>query len=190
MSLETLIVSYGYPVLFFGAMLEGETVLLLGAYLAHEGYLDLKWVTLTTLAGTLVIDQCYFYLGRTKGGRLLARRPNWSRRAARVQALLMRYQLPVALGFRFLYGLRMLTPFVMGMAGFSRSRFLLYNLVGGIVWALTVTLAGYTLGHAAEVFLRDSRRYQLWLLGGVALAGLLFWLHRLWVRRHDPDDIL
>ena len=37
MSLESLVLTYGYPLLFIGVLIEGEAFLIVGAYLAHQG---------------------------------------------------------------------------------------------------------------------------------------------------------
>lgn len=110
MSLETLISTYGYAAIGIGAFLEGETILILGGLAAHRGYLELPWVIVCAFLGTLFGDQLYFYIGRTKGKALLERRPHWKSKSEKVFLLLNRHQVWVILGFRFLYGLRTVTP--------------------------------------------------------------------------------
>ena len=64
MDLAGLIDSYGYLAVFFGALLEGETILALAGLAAFRGYLDLyKVIALAMFAGFLG-DQIYFFLGR------------------------------------------------------------------------------------------------------------------------------
>ena len=82
--LESLITQYGYPILFIGTFLEGETVLVLGGVAAHLGYLSLDGVIACGFSGTLFGDQLYFFLGRRHGQSLLQRRPTWQKRAERV----------------------------------------------------------------------------------------------------------
>ena len=43
-NLEILVSAYGYPALFIGTFLEGETILVIAGFLAHRGYLELPWV--------------------------------------------------------------------------------------------------------------------------------------------------
>jgi membrane protein DedA with SNARE-associated domain len=62
-----LIAQYGYLVLFFGALVEGETILIAAAFAAHRGYLFLPWVVLIAFAGSFAGDQFCFFLGRKKG---------------------------------------------------------------------------------------------------------------------------
>ncbi|MGB7541037.1 MAG: DedA family protein, partial [Burkholderiales bacterium] len=106
MNLADLIQTWGYGAVFAGALLEGETLLLLGGFAAHRGHLSLPLVIGVAVLGSFIGDQFYFQLGRRGGARLLARFPRLAPGAARVHALLERHHLPIILSLRFLYGLR------------------------------------------------------------------------------------
>lgn len=175
MSLEHLIDAYGYPAVLLGTFLEGETILILGGIAAKLGYLHLPWVIVCGFAGSLIGDQLAFFLGRWRGQSWLQRRPAWQLRAARVTDIVERHRIPVILGFRFLYGLRNLTPFVLGMSRVPVAQFALLNVIGAGLWAGAIGILGYSLGHAADWLLGDIRRYELELLVAVALLGGLFW---------------
>ena len=64
---ENWVTHFGYMAILIGTFLEGETILVLGGFLAHRGYLHLPWVIASAFAGTFAGDQLYFYLGRFKG---------------------------------------------------------------------------------------------------------------------------
>lgn len=85
MDFESLLQTYGYYALFIGTFLEGETILVLAGFLAHQGYLGFWWVVLLAFLGSLSGDTLVFHLGRWKGRAFLSRRPRWERRAVRVQ---------------------------------------------------------------------------------------------------------
>jgi membrane protein DedA with SNARE-associated domain len=65
--LEDLIRHYGYLTILVATVLEGETVVLLGGFAAHRGYLDLAGVMAAAFAGSVAGDQLYFEIGRRKG---------------------------------------------------------------------------------------------------------------------------
>lgn len=173
--IEWLIQSWGYPALFVGTFFEGETVLIVAGYAAHRGYLSLTFVLLIAFAGALAGDQLWFFLGRTHGAKLLAHRPAWQPRIARIHDLVQRHQTAVLLGFRFLYGVRNLTPFVLGASGFSPARFALLNAIGAAIWAIVVGVAGYLLGHGAELILADVKRFEIWIVAGAFLLTACIW---------------
>lgn len=175
MSVEHLIDAYGYLAILVGTFLEGETVLVLAGVAAKLGYLELHWVIVCGFAGSLIGDQLAFFLGRWRGRALLQRYPAWRRRAARAHDILERYRVPVMLGFRFLYGLRTLTPFVLGTSRVPVAQFAFYNVIGAALWAAAISALGYSLGHAVDWLLGDIRRYEIELLVAVAMSGALFW---------------
>ena len=183
MNLEHFIDTYGYWAILVGTFLEGETIVVLGGFAAYRGYLSLPWVLLVAFSGTLCIDQILFYLGRNFGIKILGRRPSWQIRVDRVQRLLIKYQTWLIFMFRFLYGLRTVTPFVLGMSLVSKRRFVLLNALGASVWAIALGVGGYLFGQALEALLGDLKRYDVKILGAMAMAGFLFWMIHLYRRR-------
>jgi membrane protein DedA with SNARE-associated domain len=182
MSLEALISTYGYAAIAIGTFFEGETILVLGGFATHQGYLRLPWVVLWGFLGTLCGDQFYFYLGRIKGAGFLERRPYWKSKSDRVFALLHRHQLLITMGFRFLYGLRTVTPFLLGASGFPPLRFFFLNGLGAILWAIFIGGSGYLFGHVFQLILGKIERYESWLFIGLATIGAFIWCVH-WLRR-------
>lgn len=186
MSLEELVSTYGYAAVAIGTFLEGETILVLGGFAAHRGYLELPWVILSGLFGTLFGDQLYFYMGRFKGKDALEKRANWKAKAEKVFLLLERHQLLLILGFRFLYGLRTVTPFVIGASNISPVRFLVLNIIGAIIWSIAVGILGYLFGQTLEILLGNIKKYELLVFVVIALIGIIIWLSRF--RRKPSTD--
>lgn len=182
--LETLIGRYGYLAIFLGTFLEGETILVLGGFAAHRGLLHLPGVMLAAFVGSLLSDQLFFFLGRRHGEALLARRPRWQAGIERVRGLLNRYSTGLILSFRFLYGLRNITPFALGMSDVSTARFVLLNAVGAALWAVAVTLLGWFVGEAAKQMLGHLERYERGIAVAIVAVGAVAWVwHHLAARR-------
>ncbi len=172
---QTLIQEYGYLAVLAGTFIEGEAVLVLGGLAAKLGYLELPWVMLCAFIGTVCGDQFYFFLGRYRGQAILARYPWWRRKVRWVNRYLERHQVPLILGFRFLYGIRMATPFVLGMSRIKTSRFIVLHLLGVAVWVVTVSTAGYLFGRTLELLLGDIQAFEMVALGLVVLISLIAW---------------
>jgi len=178
--LEDWVTNYGYPVLLIGTFFEGETILILGGLAAQLGYLSLELVIACGFIGSVAGDQSFYFIGRRHGRSLLARRPRWQARAETVLRHLERHQVPLLLGFRFLYGLRTITPIAVGLTSIKPLRFILFNVAGAAIWATTIGAAGYYFGRAIESILGDIRKYELEVMGGVvAVAAMLWAFHRL-----------
>jgi membrane protein DedA with SNARE-associated domain len=185
--LESLLASYGYPILLIGTFLEGEAILMMAGVAAHIGYLSLGWVVACGFAGSLLGDQLFFYLGRRRGQAILARRPAWKARSEHVLRKLEQHETPLLIGFRFLYGLRSITPFAIGLTNISYLRFTIFNLVGAAVWASAVSLAGYFFGQAIESVFGDIKHYEMELMGSLAGLALVIWAARLLRRRRHKS---
>jgi membrane protein DedA with SNARE-associated domain len=181
LTIVAFLARYGYLAVFLGTFIEGETILLLGGLAAHRHYLELWGVLAAGFAGSLAGDQLYFQLGRRRGRPFLERRPRWRVGAVRVQELLRRHETGLILGFRFLYGLRVVTPLVLGTSGVPPWRFALLNSLGAAAWTTTVVLVGYGLGSSARHLLGDARRYEGMLFAAIVVTGALVWLVR-WIR--------
>lgn len=172
MDLASALQTYGYPAVFVGTFLEGETILALGGLAAHRGYLALPWVIAIGAAGAFVGDLACFALGRRYGMRAFARWPNAALAAARVARLLERYDVWVVPGLKFLYGMRLAGAVAIGMTGIGAARFLVLNLAGAIVWAVLVAGAGYAAGQVLEQLLGDLKQIEHMVFAVAAAAGI------------------
>ncbi|GAB6272865.1 MAG: DedA family protein [Smithella sp.] len=176
MGIEASIIHYGYIVILLMTFFGGEEFLMLAGFLAHRGYLTFSLIVLSGFTGSLVADQLYFLLGRKKGIAFLNKHPSWQTRADRIGKLLQKHQNLVILLFRFVYGIRAVTPVLIGVSNVSSFKFLVLNAIGAITWAIALTSLGYFFGHAAELLLDDVKKYEFVIIGLIILIGLVVWL--------------
>jgi membrane protein DedA with SNARE-associated domain len=182
MSFEQLvhyvIEQYGYVAILIWTFIEGETIVVLAgmAVASGIGHLELGWVIASAIGGSFFGDQFYYYLGRHWGPKIIARRLSWQIGAERVYKHLHRHQYWLILTFRFYYGLRNVTPFVVGASQIPRLRFFALNLMGAIVWAVAFAGGGYLLGETLKLFMDDFHRYAIYVLLTLMLAAFVFWL--------------
>ena len=175
MSIEQLISTYGYTAIVIGTFFEGETILVMGGFAAHLGYLNLKIVILSALLGTFIGDQLFFYIGRVKGKKFLENRPAWKLKAEKVFVLMEKHQLWLILGFRFLYGLRSVTPFLIGTSKIAPLSFLILNIIGASIWAVIIGAMGYLFGQSAEIILGEIKKYEILFFAIIAGVGIAVW---------------
>lgn len=187
MSLSALIAHYGYAALFVGTLLEGETLLILAGFAAHQGYLQLYWVIFIALLGGFLGDQFYFWLGRRHGTWVLSRFPRLIPACERANVLIERYHEALILAMRFFYGLRTIGPMSLGMSAVPAWRFVLFNALGAAVWATAIGGAGYLFGQTLELFLEDFKQLEEMLLAAILLGGLAIWGWRRWKFRRRPN---
>jgi membrane protein DedA with SNARE-associated domain len=185
---EAFVRDYGYVAVLVLTFLEGETVLVIAGVAAQQGHLKLHYVMLAAFCGSLISDQLAFFIGRRFGARWLARRPNIEARLARARGLIERHQIPITLGFRFLYGLRNVIPFALGMSRMATGRYVILNIIGAAVWAVALAAGGYALGLALKAVLHDVAAWQRWILLGLAVAGVAFFLYSRRREKKKADD--
>jgi len=173
-----LLHTYGYIALVVGAFLEGETLVILAGFLAHQGYLAPVPAALCAFMGSLTSDQLMFCLGRWKGNAVLHRFPRLEKRAPKVRVLLARYETALILGFRFIYGVRNITPILMGMGTVNRWKFLILNTVSAAVWSASFIAAGYFFGRALAALFKAYPHADKLLLGALIAIVLGVWLWR------------
>lgn len=188
MDLASLIQTYGYGIVLIGTVLEGETVLTLAGFAAHRGYLQLSLVIVTAAVGGFLGDQGYFLLGRRFGERVFQHFPTFEPGAARVTRLLDHHNLLVILSIRFLYGLRIVGPLVIGMSAVSWQRFLLLNLLGAFLWSAALASLGYAFGNLIESVLGEVREVEKWVFAAILIVGIVVAvLHRRRRRSVSPS---
>jgi len=177
--MHELIQQYGYAAVFVGTFVEGESVALLAGFLAHGEYLNLTTVIVVSFIGSFCGDQTAYWLGRRYGSRWRPQSQVLQRRMADAERLLTRHQIPVLLGFRFVYGIRNATPFVAGsVTKIPLPRFIALNAAGAAIWAISIPVIGYYFGHTAESLLDPQQLYDGRIIAALVVGGLVIWLVR------------
>ncbi|EBK0118297.1 DedA family protein [Salmonella enterica] len=182
MDINTLITHYGYAALVIGSMAEGETVTLLGGVAAHQGLLKFPLVAAAVALGGMMGDQLLYLLGRCYGGKILRRFPRYHTKIRRAQKMIQRHPYLFVIGTRFMYGLRVVGPLLIGASRLPPKIFLPLNIIGALVWALLFTTLGYLGGEVIAPWLHDldqHLRHGVWLILAIVLVvGVRWWLKR------------
>lgn len=170
---------------------EGETIVLLTGALISGGDVKLSVTSLMlcSVLGSFGGDQTWFYIGRRYGTPLLERWPGMAKKVQWAFRLLHKHENLFILSFRFIYGVRNISPFIIGMSGISRRKFAILNLIAAVVWANTFAWGGYFIGRALEMYLGESKIYVM--VGLVVLAiiiALINWLRQRKKERNTPPD--
>ena len=162
-SLEPWIHEYGSVAIFliltfesFGVPLPGESLLIVAAILAGRGEISFPVLLLAAWGGAVAGDNIGYLIGRTLGHKLLWRYGEKiglkRERLRQVEAVFARYG-PITVGFaRFVNVLRQLNGIVAGALEMHWLRFLIFNALGGALWVVAWTTAGfYSSRHGREI---------------------------------------
>lgn len=166
-----LLSQWGYPAIALATFVEGEVVLLSAGALVHTGALSLPLVILAATVGSFAWGQSWFYTGKICGRALVERRHSWRARAASMQPWLERYGDLSVVVFRFVAGMAVVAPVLIGAGGYPPKRFLALDAIGALIWASVFGGAGFVLGSGLGKVL--GRRVDWFELVGIALLGAL-----------------
>lgn len=183
MTAEALLARYGLVAVFVGAGLEGETATVAGGLLAHEGYWPLWAAMLAAAAGSFVADQGFFLIGRRfqdhRRVKRLRDRPGF----ARALAAFERRPIGFIFVFRFLYGLRTISPIAIGTTHVSARTFMAVNAASAAVWGALFTGIGYVFGREFEKLMGNLRPHLIWLFVGAIVIAAAGFGWRAWHER-------
>jgi membrane-associated protein len=197
--LEQLIINVGYvglfaivfaeSGLFFGFFFPGDSLLLTAGLLASRGILNVLVLIPTLFVAAVLGDTVGYWFGARTGPLLFKRDESLFFKPKHLLAAKAFYEKhggkTITLA-RFMPFIRTFAPIVAGAAEMHYRRFLLFNLLGGMLWAIGMTLLGYYLGSALGHIEGVDRYFTLLVLAFFFIPGLPTLLH-LW--RDNKDRI-
>jgi membrane protein DedA with SNARE-associated domain len=188
MSPEILLHKFGYLAVFIGTFLEGETILVMAGFFAERGYLRLVGVIFVAAAGAYVGHVFWFWLGRTRGVKLLDRFPKMKKHFGKGIRIFERYGAPAIFITQWLYGLRVTCAVIIGISRISMLKFLLFEAITCVVWAIVISTAGYYFGRAVERVLGRAAHIEKWGLLILVVVGIALWAYHQWKDRREEKD--
>lgn len=135
--------------LFFGFFLPGDSLLFTAGLLAAQGYLSLPILLVGTFTAAVLGDNVGYAFGQKIGPKIFNKEESvlFSRQRVRDANVFFEKYGPMALILaRFTPGVRTFTPIMAGVGHMNYSVFMRYNLLGGFLWSIGMTLLGYFLG--------------------------------------------
>ena len=189
MTPELLLQKFGYLAVFVGTFLEGETILVMAGFFAERGYLKLPFVIMTACAGAYIGHVFWFFLGRTQGVKLLDKFPRMKRHFGKGIRLFERYGAPAIFITQWLYGLRITCAVIIGISKVSTIKFLIYEALTCIVWAIIIGTAGFYFGRAVERVLGRAAHIEKYGLIVLLVVGIGVWAYHKWKEKREESDV-
>ncbi|MGH8874872.1 MAG: DedA family protein [Acidimicrobiia bacterium] len=147
--------------LLIGFFLPGDSLLFTAGFFASGPesipealHLPIGWLLVGCFVAAVAGDQVGYLFGKRVGPALF-RRPNSrlfkQENVDRAQAYFDRYGAKTIVLARFIPIVRTFAPIVAGVGRMRYRTFVIYNVVGGLLWGVGVTLLGYSLGRVEVV---------------------------------------
>ena len=183
---EALLERFGYVAVFVGTFLEGEAVLVMAGFFARRGYLNIVTVTVVAFIGAYLGHIFWFWLGRVHGVKLLDRFPKMKLHFGKGLRMFERYGAAAIIITQWLYGIRITCAVIIGISKIPLLKFLVYEAISCLIWAIVIAYAGYYFGAAMETVLGKAEHAEKWGLLLLVVVALSVWLYH---RRKDREEI-
>ena len=159
-SLDALVRWGGYVVLtaivftetglLIGFFLPGDSLLITAGLVAATGALNIWWLNVLLIAAAIIGDSVGYAIGRRLGPALFTREKSRlfnPKHIERTRQFYERHGAKTIVIARFVPIVRTFAPVVAGVGLMEYRRFIIYNVVGGVGWVVSMTWAGYLLGR-------------------------------------------
>src|SRR3989344_3946641 len=162
--------------LLVGFFFPGDSLLFTAGFLASQGFFDIKILIAGCFIAAVAGDSIGYYIGAKLGPKLFKKDNSiifHKKHLERAQRFYDKHGGKTIILARFIPVIRAFAPVVAGAGKMNYKKFLIFNLVGGVLWAIGVTLAGYCLGS----LIPDVDQYLLSIVGLIVIASMLPVLH-------------
>jgi len=157
--------------LLVGLFLPGDSLLFTVGVVTGAGELDIVKVCTLLTVMSILGDQSGYFIGYRTGPRIFRKKDSLVFKqdyVKRTQDFYEKYGGKTLIYAKFVPIVRTFAPFMAGVGRMKYSRFLMFNVVGGVLWVVSMTMAGYYLGAVPFV-----RRHFEKVVIGIVLVSVL-----------------
>ncbi len=183
------IVVFAESGLFAGFFLPGDSLLFTAGILASQNLFDITIIIAAVIAGAILGDSFGYAFGRKVGPMFVKRNSRFlsKDKVAQVQAFYERHGSKAVLLARFVPVGRTFAPILAGASKMNYRTFLSYNVLGGLLWGLTLPLLGFYIGQAIP----DIQLFLYPIIMIIVLISVLPWIAtfvtKRWRQKQPPQ---
>ncbi len=158
--------------LFFGFFLPGDSLLFTAGFLASQGIFDERLLIPLFALAAILGDSVGYWTGAKAGTWLMRQKETFffkKKYLEKAQKFYDKHGGKTLILARFVPAVRTFVPIVAGMTGMHYTKFLTYNIIGGLLWGAGLSAAGYFLGSRIP----HVDRYLLPIVGAIVLISVL-----------------
>ncbi len=147
--LGIFIIIFAESGLFVGFFLPGDSILFTAGFLASQNIISLPALILVCFVAAVSGDSVGYTFGRKVGKKIFNKEDSLlfhKDHIRKAQEFYKKYGVKTIVIARFIPVVRTFAPIVAGVAEMHYQTFLTFNLIGGLLWATGLNLAGYFLG--------------------------------------------
>ena len=166
-----LIIFIETGVVFF-PFLPGDSLLFVAGTLAGAGYLNVELLIITLAAAAILGDTVNYWIGHTTGMKVLNLKCSFvkTEHLEKTQEYFKKYGGITIVIARFIPFIRTFAPFLAGVGKMRYRWFFTYNVIGGCLWIVAFTLAGYFFGGLPIV--KENFSLVIYAIIGISLLAV------------------
>lgn len=157
-------------VVFF-PFLPGDSLLFVSGFFAHNQGFELLPLLVVAWLAAILGDQCNFVIGHYFGQKIIASkkvRALTPEHIQKAEEFLNKWgKLAIFLG-RFFPFIRTFVPFIAGVGNMAWHNFVIFNVLGGVVWSTLFVLLGYFFGAIPAV----QKHFELVVVGIILISAI------------------
>lgn len=157
--------------LLIGFFLPGDSLLFTAGFLASQGFFDITILTIGAFIAAVAGDSVGYTFGHRIGKRIFQREDSvffHKRNIIKAQQFYQKHGPKTIIIARFVPVVRTFAPIVAGVGDMDYKTFLTYNVIGGVLWAIGITVLGYILGNSIP----DIDKYLLPVIGFIIIVSI------------------
>lgn len=169
---------------FVGILFPGTVIIIIG-YLCYLGQLNFVLSFVMAVIGALIADLISYYIGRKKGLDLKIGQKSIFKYFYHKEAgemLLEGGGISIVIG-RLIGPTRAFVPFYMGAAGERERKFIIYDVIGVVVWAAFYLLLGYLFGDSYHILKRFMSGMEFLIIAGLVFGGSSYLVSKLFKKK-------
>lgn len=172
------LVVYAESGLLIGFFLPGDSLLLTTGLLTHRDVInqDIHLVVLVLFLAAVLGDNTGYWFGKKAGRRLFKRKDSTifqKSNLEKAEAFYEKHGSKTIVLARFVPFARTFAPIIAGISHMKYSTFVIFNIVGAVLWAAGLTYLGYYAGAWLEERGVDIDKYLLLIIAGIVLLSII-----------------
>jgi len=200
-SIAPYLQQYGYYAIFlaifledFGIPLPGESTLIAGALLSATGMYKIYWVVLLGIFAASAGDNVGYAIGHFGGIKFVKKFGKYifltQKRLQKLESFFERHGGKIVVSARFIEGFRQFNGIIAGISSMPWKIFLVYNIIGAILWVSVWAGIAYFLGNRLDFIFTLFQKFELYVLIGAGIVLITFILYRFLVRNSKGKENL
>lgn len=174
-----LLIIFAESGLFFGFFFPGDSLLFTAGFLAPTLGVNIYLLVTGVFFAAVLGDNTGYWFGNKVGQKLFTKDDSLffkKEHVLKANEFFNKYGGKALILARFTPVARTFVPIIAGVAKMNYREFLMWNILGGLLWGVGVTSAGYFLGRTIP----DSEKYLGYIVGAIILFSIVPVVMEVW----------